>query len=99
MPGHCLSFDEKNGLKVEEYYNPTFEVDENLKLEDAVKQIEDIFWEKGYRNNNGKRICHSTMSNTISNPKYNIYMHFRIQKSVLSNILGRFDGIFIGYLM
>ena len=43
MPGHCLSFDEKNGLKVEEYYNPTFEVDETLKLEDAVKQIEDIF--------------------------------------------------------
>ncbi len=36
----------------------------------SMKQIEDIFWNKGYRNNNGKRICHSTMSNTISNPKY-----------------------------
>lgn len=39
----------------------------------SMKQIEDIFWEKGYRNNNGKRICHSTMSNTISNPKYKGY--------------------------
>ena len=39
----------------------------------SMKNIEDIFWEKGYRNNNGKRICHSTMSNTISNPKYKGY--------------------------
>ena len=38
-----------------------------------MKQIEEIFWNKGYRNNNGKRICHSTMSNTISNPKYKGY--------------------------
>lgn len=39
----------------------------------SMKQIEDMFWSKGYRNNNGKRICHSTMSNTISNPKYKGY--------------------------
>ncbi|MBQ2941689.1 MAG: recombinase family protein [Clostridia bacterium] len=39
----------------------------------SMNQIEEIFWEKGYRNNNGKRICHSTMSNTISNPKYKGY--------------------------
>ncbi len=39
----------------------------------SMKQIEDLFWNKGYRNNNGKRICHSTMSNTISNPKYKGY--------------------------
>ena len=39
----------------------------------SMKQIEDIFWNKGYRNNNGKRICHSTLSNTISNPKYKGY--------------------------
>lgn len=39
----------------------------------SMKQIEQIFWDKGYRNNNGKRICHSTMSNTISNPKYKGY--------------------------
>ena len=39
----------------------------------SMKQIEDIFWNKGYRNNNGKKICHSTMSNTISNPKYKGY--------------------------
>ncbi len=35
----------------------------------SMKQLEDLFWEKGYRNLNGKKICHSTMSNTISNPK------------------------------
>ena len=39
----------------------------------SMKQIEQIFWDKGYRNHNGKRICHSTMSNTISNPKYKGY--------------------------
>lgn len=39
----------------------------------SMKQLENIFWSKGYRNNNGKKICHSTMSNTISNPKYKGY--------------------------
>ena len=39
----------------------------------SMKQLEDLFWEKGYRNLNGKKICHSTMSNTISNPKYKGY--------------------------
>jgi len=36
----------------------------------SMKQIENIFWEKGYRNHNGNKIAHTTMSNTISNPKY-----------------------------
>ena len=39
----------------------------------SMKQIEDIFWNKGYRNYNGNKISHSTMSNTISNPKYKGY--------------------------
>ncbi len=39
----------------------------------SMKQIETIFWEKGYRNLNGKRIAHSTMSGMISNPKYKGY--------------------------
>lgn len=39
----------------------------------SMKQIEDMFWEKGYRNRNGNKIAHSTMSNTISNPKYKGY--------------------------
>ena len=39
----------------------------------SMKQIEDIFWNKGYRNHNGKKISHSTMSNVISNPKYKGY--------------------------
>ena len=39
----------------------------------SMKQIEDIFWNKGYRNSNGNRIAHTTMSNIISNPKYKGY--------------------------
>ena len=39
----------------------------------SMKQLENIFWEKGYRNRNGNKIAHSTMSNTISNPKYKGY--------------------------
>lgn len=39
----------------------------------SMKQIENIFWEKGYRNHNGNKISHSTMSNTIANPKYKGY--------------------------
>ena len=39
----------------------------------SMKQIETIFWNKGYRNLNGKKIAHSTMSNMISNPKYKGY--------------------------
>ena len=39
----------------------------------SMKQIEDLFWARGYRNHNGKKISHSTMSNAISNPKYKGY--------------------------
>lgn len=39
----------------------------------SMKQIENIFWDKGYRNRNGNKIAHSTMANTISNPKYKGY--------------------------
>ncbi|WP_087064198.1 recombinase family protein [Intestinibacillus massiliensis] len=39
----------------------------------SMKQIEDLFWKKGYRNHNGKRIAHTTMSGMISNPKYKGY--------------------------
>ena len=39
----------------------------------SMKQIETIFWEKGYRNHNGKKLAHTTMSNMISNPKYKGY--------------------------
>ncbi len=38
--------------------------------EHSMKQIEAIFWDKGYRNHNGNRIAHTTMSGMISNPKY-----------------------------
>ena len=36
----------------------------------SMKQIETVFWDRGYRNLNGNRIAHSTMSNMIANPKY-----------------------------
>ena len=39
----------------------------------SMKQIEKIFWERGYRNHNGNKIAHTTMSNMISNPKYKGY--------------------------
>ena len=39
----------------------------------SMKQLETLFWEKGYRNHNGNKIAHTTMSNIISNPKYKGY--------------------------
>ncbi len=39
----------------------------------SMKQLETLFWDKGYRNHNGKKIAHTTMSNIISNPKYKGY--------------------------
>ena len=39
----------------------------------SMKQIEKIFWDKGYRNHSGNKIAHTTMSNMISNPKYKGY--------------------------
>lgn len=39
----------------------------------SLKQLENIFYEKGYRNHNGKKIAHTTLSNTLSNPKYKGY--------------------------
>ncbi len=39
----------------------------------SMKQIENLFWDKGYRNLNGKKIAHSTMSGMIANPKYKGY--------------------------
>ena len=39
----------------------------------SMKQIETIFWQKGYRNHNSNKIAHTTMSNMIANPKYKGY--------------------------
>ena len=39
----------------------------------SMKQLENLFWEKGYRNHNGRKIAHTTMSGMISNPKYKGY--------------------------
>lgn len=39
----------------------------------SMKQLETRFWEQGYRNTNGNKIAHTTMSGIISNPKYKGY--------------------------
>ena len=39
----------------------------------SMKQLETLFWEKGYHNHNGKKIAHTTMSGIIANPKYKGY--------------------------
>lgn len=39
----------------------------------SLKQLENIFWDKGYRNRNGNKIAHSTLANIIANPKYKGY--------------------------
>ena len=39
----------------------------------SMKQIETVFWNKGYRNSRGNRLSHTTMSNMIANPKYKGY--------------------------
>lgn len=36
----------------------------------SMKQLERHFWDLGWRNLNGRKIAHSTMSNMIANPKY-----------------------------
>ena len=39
----------------------------------SMKQLEKLFYEQGYRNYNGNKIAHTTMSGIISNPKYKGY--------------------------
>ncbi len=39
----------------------------------SLKELERLFWDKGYRNYNGNKIAHSTMSGILSNPKYKGY--------------------------
>ena len=65
--GGRLIVDEKEAAMVRELYE-LYATDEY-----SMKQIENIFWEKGYRNHNGKKLAHTTMSNMIANPKYKGY--------------------------
>ena len=39
----------------------------------SSRKIENILWEKGYRNRNGSRIHHNTINGIIQNPKYKGY--------------------------
>ena len=63
----CLVIDEDEAEMVRELFE--LYATDNY----SMAQIERIFWDKGYRNRNGNKISHSTMSNTISNPKYKGY--------------------------
>lgn len=39
----------------------------------SMKEIEQIIYDKGYRNTNGNKLSHTTMANIIQNPKYKGY--------------------------
>ena len=65
--GGRLVIDEEQAIMVRELFG-LYATDEY-----SMKQIEGIFWERGYRNHNGKKIAHTTMSNMIANPKYKGY--------------------------
>ena len=65
--GGRLVIDEAEAAMVRELFE-LYSTDEY-----SMKQIEGIFWERGYRNHNGKKIAHTTMSNMIANPKYKGY--------------------------
>lgn len=39
----------------------------------GLRYIEDLLWDKGYRNRNGNRIHHNTLAGIIQNPKYKGY--------------------------
>lgn len=65
--GKRLVIDEKEAKMVKELFE-LYSTDNY-----SMRQIENIFWDKGYRNLNGNKIVHSTMSNIISNPKYKGY--------------------------
>ena len=65
--GGRLVVDEEQALMVRELF------DLYATGEYSMKQIETLFWERGYRNHNGKKIAHTTMSGMISNPKYKGY--------------------------
>jgi len=43
MPGHFLTYSQEEGLKTEEYWNPTFHTEKDLTLAEAVKRIENVF--------------------------------------------------------
>ena len=65
--GGRLVIDEEEAVMVRELFE-LYATDQY-----SMKQIENIFWEKGYRNHNGKKLAHTTMSNMIANPKYKGY--------------------------
>ena len=57
-----LVIDEEQAVMVRELFE-LYATDEY-----SMKQLEILFWERGYCNHNGKKIAHSTMSGMISNP-------------------------------
>ncbi len=43
MPGHFLTYSREEGACVKEYWDPKFAAEKELTLEEAVKQIEEVF--------------------------------------------------------
>ena len=43
LPGHFLTYSREEGACVREYWDPKFAAEKELTLEEAVKQIEDVF--------------------------------------------------------
>lgn len=62
-----LIIDEKEAKMIRELYS-LYATDKY-----SLKQLENIFWDKGYKNHRGNKIAHTTMSNIIRNPKYKGY--------------------------
>ncbi len=62
-----LVIDEEQAIMVRELYELY------STSEYSMKELERLFWNKGYRNYNGNKIAHSTMANIIANPKYKGY--------------------------
>ena len=66
--GNCkLEIDEKTAPMVRRI----FELYATNKY--SMKEIEEIIYQDGYRNHNGNKLSHTTMSNIITNPKYKGY--------------------------
>lgn len=43
LPGHFLTYSLDEGVQIKEYWDPVFDTDDTMTLEEAVKKIEDVF--------------------------------------------------------
>lgn len=62
-----LSIDEKEAQMIKDIFEMYATGDY------SIRDIEDVLYEKGYRNHNGNRLHHTTIGDIIQNPKYKGY--------------------------